>query len=112
MGMGTLAYRRAMKSARCQSKIFDNLQRFHPLQFLDESEKFKVTELGKLLGDHKYQLRLGLFFEGAFVGWAIGDQETSETFYMRNSAIRNEERRTGDKVSAFEKKNIMTKFRR
>lgn len=76
-------------------EIFDNQsQIFRVYEWLSEPEKEKAKELQSLLG-RPYQLRLGLFYEGSFAGWCAGHQESSETYYMRNSAVLPEHRRKG-----------------
>lgn len=72
----------------------DNSQIFRVFQFLSEDEKQKARHLQSLMG-HPFQLRLGVFHNNEFVGWSAGEQESSETFYMRNSAILPEHRRNG-----------------
>jgi len=54
-----------------------------------------------------YQLRLGLFYKNEFVGWSAAHQESSETYYMRNSAILPAHRRKG-LYSALLKQTIAT----
>ena len=77
------------------AKIFDdNSQIFRVMSIFDEAERAKIQTLSARMGD-LYQLRLGVFHGEEFVGWAIGDQHTSESFYMRNSAILPEHRRRG-----------------
>ncbi len=76
-------------------RIFDdNSQIFRFFQHLTEGERAKAQELQSLMGS-PFQLRLGLFFKNEFVGWCIGNQESAETFYMRNSAIFPEHRGKG-----------------
>lgn len=77
------------------SKIFDdNSQIFRVMSIFDEGEREKIKILAAKMGE-PYQLRLGVFNGDDLVGWAIGDQHTSEAFYMRNSAILPEHRRKG-----------------
>ncbi len=80
--------------SRLRREIFEESQIFPAPRYLDENEKVKAAELAKLMGD-RYRLRLGLYFENTLVGWAVGDQESSETFYMRNSAVLPAHRRKG-----------------
>jgi GNAT superfamily N-acetyltransferase len=76
-------------------KIFDDdSQIFRVFDFLTEQEKAKVRVLRSLMGT-PYQLRLGLFHHDQFAGWSAGHQESSETYYMRNSAILPAHRRKG-----------------
>ncbi len=76
-------------------KFFDDKsQIFRLMDALNEEEKGKVKTLQARLGS-PLQLRLGLFHNGAFVGWCAGHQESSEAFYMRNSAVFPEHRRRG-----------------
>lgn len=76
-------------------EIFDDKsQIFRFYDHLSEEEKAKANLLQAYLGE-QYQLRLGLYVESQFAGWAIGHQESSETYYMRNSAILPEYRKQG-----------------
>ena len=76
-------------------KIFDNnSQIFRVFDYLSDDEKSKTKDLQSFLGQ-QYQLRLGVFHNGEFAGWSAGHQESSETYYMRNSAILPEHRRKG-----------------
>ncbi len=76
-------------------KIFDDgAQIFRLFQFLTEDEKKKTRELQALMGT-PFELNLGLYYKGEFAGWCAGHQESSETFYMRNSAILPAHRRKG-----------------
>ncbi|CAN5455696.1 hypothetical protein BH10BDE1_BH10BDE1_07540 [soil metagenome] len=72
----------------------DNSQIFRSLSVLDDAEKAKLVSLRTNLGA-PYQLRLGVFNGPDFAGWAIGEQESNDTFYMRNSAILPNHRRKG-----------------
>ena len=76
-------------------QIFDeNAQIFRVWQWLDDSERAKAALLKERLGK-PYALNLGLFYKSEFVGWCAGHQESSETYYMRNSAVLPEHRRKG-----------------
>lgn len=76
-------------------KIFDDdSQIFRVFEFLSEEEKAKARALREFMGQ-PYQLRLGLFYKGEFAGWSAGHQESSETYYMRNSAVLPAHRRKG-----------------
>jgi len=76
-------------------KIFDDSsQIFRVFDFLSDTEKTKAKELQGYMGS-PYQLRLGLFYKNEFVGWSTGHQESSETYYMRNSAVLPAHRRKG-----------------
>jgi predicted N-acetyltransferase YhbS len=72
----------------------DNSQVFRVFQFLSEQERSQSKELREGMGTF-YSLRLGVFFKGEFVGWSAGHQESTETYYMRNSAILPEHRKKG-----------------
>lgn len=75
--------------------LFDDAsQIFRVFQFLSEDEKQKARHLQSLMG-HPFQLQLGVFHNNEFVGWSAGEQESSETFYMRNSAILPGHRKKG-----------------
>lgn len=77
------------------SRIFDEeSQIFRVFEFLSEEEKSKTRDLRTRMGE-PYQLRLGLFYQGQFAGWSVGHQESSETYYMRNSAVLPQYRRKG-----------------
>ncbi|MAV90346.1 MAG: hypothetical protein CL676_02930 [Bdellovibrionaceae bacterium] len=77
------------------SRIFDdNSQIFRVYQWLSDTEKEKAKSLRESMGA-PFCLNLGLFFEDKFVGWSTGHQESSETFYMRNSAVLPDHRRKG-----------------
>lgn len=76
-------------------EIFDdNSQIFRLYTWLSDDEREKADELAKNMGRF-YKLRLGAFYKGEFVGWAAGHQESSETYYMRNSAILPQHRKKG-----------------
>lgn len=77
------------------SAIFDdNSQIFRVYDWLSEQEKEKTKVLRGFMGT-PYQLRLGLFYKNDFVGWCAGHQESTETYYMRNSAVLPEHRKKG-----------------
>lgn len=67
---------------------------FRPMEFLPESEKESIKTLGKLMGT-PYSLRLCIFHGDKFVGWHTGNQESADTYYMRNSAVLPEHRGRG-----------------
>lgn len=76
-------------------KIFDDeSQVFRLREHLSAEELELQKKLRAQLGDLLI-VRLGLFFEGTFVGWSIGNQESETTYYMRNSAVLPEHRRKG-----------------
>ncbi len=76
-------------------RIFDeNSQIFRLMSVFNDEEREKIKTLSARMGD-PYQLRLGVYYGDEFAGWAIGDQHSSEAFYMRNSAILPEHRRKG-----------------
>ncbi len=76
-------------------RIFDdNSQIFRPHQFLSDEEKSK-SDLLRLGLAGLYSLNLAIFYKGEFVAWCCGNQETADTFYMRNSAVLPEHRRKG-----------------
>lgn len=75
--------------------IFDNKsQIFRLYKYLSNEEKDKVTTLKNQMGT-PIHLNLVLYFEGQLAGWCAGHQESSETFYMRNSAILPDHRQKG-----------------
>lgn len=69
-------------------------QIFNLYECLSEDEKNLRKSLREQMGK-PFSLRLGLFFQGKFVGWSCGDQKDEETYYMRNSAVLPEHRRKG-----------------
>lgn len=79
---------------RARSIFDDNSQIFRVYEWLTDQEKEKAKALREFMGT-PFQLRLGLFFNNEFVGWCAGHQESTETYYMRNSAILPEHRRKG-----------------
>ncbi len=75
--------------------IFDNKsQIFRLYKYLSNDEKDKVSTLKNQMGT-PIHLNLVLYFEGQLAGWCAGHQESSETFYMRNSAILPDHRQKG-----------------
>lgn len=76
-------------------KIFtDNDTSMNSSLILSDTEKENVRKLHKNLSSI-YSLRLGIYKGTAFCGWFCGEQHTSESFYMRNSAIYPDHRRKG-----------------
>jgi len=67
---------------------------FKPLWDSEDDESAKAGRLRKNMGDLFY-LNLGLFYDGEFIGWTAGQQESAETYYMRNSAVLPAHRRKG-----------------
>jgi hypothetical protein len=73
-------------------------------EHISSMEKENLKVLGKNMGS-PFKIRLGVFKGDEFVGWSFGDQQSSDIYYMRNSAIRPEFRRQG-LYSALLKANI------
>lgn len=77
------------------AKIFsDNDTSMNTSLILSDLEKENVRRLHKNLSSI-YSLRLGVYKGTEFCGWFCGEQHTSESFYMRNSAIYPDHRRKG-----------------
>lgn len=72
----------------------DNSLDFMWHQHISEPERENLKALGKHMGD-PLRTRLAVFKGDQFVGWSVGDQKSSEVYYMRNSAILPEHRRQG-----------------
>lgn len=72
----------------------DNSLDFMWHQHISENERESLKALGKHMGD-PLRIRLGVFKGEEFAGWSIGDQKSSEIYYMRNSAVLPEHRRQG-----------------
>jgi ribosomal protein S18 acetylase RimI-like enzyme len=72
---------------------FQNLI-FRVEETLTPEDREKSAVLRRKMGE-PYRLNLGLYFNGEFVGWAWGIQESTETFYMCNSAVFPEHRGKG-----------------
>jgi ribosomal protein S18 acetylase RimI-like enzyme len=80
---------------RNRERFFDFQNLIFPVEkTLTPEDREKSSSLRKRMGD-PYRLNLGLYFKGEFVGWAWGIQESSETFYMCNSAVFPEHREKG-----------------
>lgn len=54
----------------------------------------KTTELAKNMGQ-PFRLKLGVFLNEEFAGWSFGDQQSAESYYMRNSAVLESHRKKG-----------------
>lgn len=89
------------------SDIFDKLWLTHSRKFfeeesqifrlrnhLSEQDKENSERLKQELGN-PIRINLGVFYQGQFVGWSWGFQESPYKFYMCNSAIFPEHRRKG-----------------
>lgn len=75
--------------------VFEDDHSYVLWDLLDESELENIKVLGKDLGT-PYKLYLGIFDKDEnFIGWSLGFQENSTTFYMCNSAVLPEHRRKG-----------------
>lgn len=74
--------------------FMDNATAFMWRQHISDEEKENLKTLGKNMGAPLI-IRLGLFHGEEFVGWTFGDQQSGDTYYMRNSAIVESHRRKG-----------------
>lgn len=72
----------------------DNSLDFMWREHISSLEKENLKTLGKNMGS-PFKIRLGVFKGDEFAGWSFGDQQSSDVYYMRNSAIRPEFRRQG-----------------
>ncbi len=66
--------------------VFTERPRLSIPDLLSEHERAKLQELATFVGS-PLCFRFGLFKEDRFVGWHIGNQKSSEEFYMRNSGV-------------------------
>lgn len=77
------------------AKIFtDNDTSTNSSLILSDLEKENIRKLHKNLSDI-FSLRLGIFKGTEFCGWFFGEQHTSESFYMRNTAVYPNHRQKG-----------------
>jgi hypothetical protein len=67
-------------------QVFFERSRVDTQPLLTEAERSHMEELNSLMGN-PLNLRLGVFEQGEFIGWHIGDQKSREEFYMRNTGI-------------------------
>jgi ribosomal protein S18 acetylase RimI-like enzyme len=77
-----------------REKMFGDTLTFFTNEALSEQERDALSRLSKNMGQ-PFMLRLGLFYEGNFIGWSFGRQDGHERFYMVNSAIFPEHRSKG-----------------
>ena len=76
-------------------RVFDDeTQVFRMRETLTETEREKLQGLAGGMGK-PFELRLGVFHDGEFVGWHYGRQDSYASFYMQNSAILPAHRRRG-----------------
>ncbi|RYZ63222.1 MAG: GNAT family N-acetyltransferase, partial [Proteobacteria bacterium] len=61
---------------------------------LSETQRSKLKSLSDRTKD-RFELRLAVYHNREFAGWSFGYQESAHTYYMANSAIAPELRRTG-----------------
>lgn len=85
-----------------KKQVFVDTHSFVLWDMLSQSE---LEQLEKLRFDpnSRYSIRLGVFKDKEFVGWAWGFQEDSTSFYMCNSAILPKHRRKGLYTKLIEK---------
>ncbi len=79
---------------KLRSVLFAENFDFNYRDALSPVELQALSELNKRMAG-TFTLNLGLYFEGALVGWSFGRQESGERFYMVNSAVFPEHRRKG-----------------
>jgi len=72
----------------------ENSMDFMWRQHISDEEKAQLKDLGKNMGS-PLRIMLGVFKNGQFAGWSVGDQYSADVYYMRNSAILPEYRRNG-----------------
>lgn len=72
----------------------DNSLVFGWSQNISEQEKESLRKLNGNMGT-PLRIGLGLFHGSDFIGWSYGDQQSAETYYMRNSAVLPGHRRKG-----------------
>lgn len=69
-----------------RKKVFKNEITFMPWFHMSKKE----GEIAKKLGEtyaKRIKIFLGVYFNDKLVGWSSGEQESYDTFHMRNSAI-------------------------
>jgi GNAT superfamily N-acetyltransferase len=76
-----------------REQVFDGIS-FNVEGALTEAERDAQKRLGQNLGN-PYRLSIALYCREEFVGWHFGWQETSDKFYMCNTAIFPEHRNRG-----------------
>ena len=77
------------------SRIFrDNDTSMNTAHVFSDSEKENIKRLHKNISQ-AFSLRLGVYKGEEFCGWFCGEQQTAESFYMRNTAIYPDHRRKG-----------------
>ena len=72
--------------------VFNESLDFMWRKHISETEKEHLKNLRQNMGTPA-TLRLGVFKGPEFAGWSFGDQQSAETYYMRNSAVLPEYRR-------------------
>jgi len=74
--------------------VFDESLDFFWREHISEKEKEHLKSLRKNMGTPA-TLRLGVFKGTEFVGWSFGDQQSADTYYMRNSGVLKKFRKQG-----------------
>ena len=87
--VGVEEYRKAVEPHF--SEVFSNRIEQPPQAFYSEKEVNKLDELTKNV-DGNYRLFVLAYVGDKLVGWHNGQQQSFETYYMRNSAILEEYR--------------------
>jgi L-amino acid N-acyltransferase YncA len=75
-------------------QVFQETIQFNWRNFAPEEDLKKNSELTKNMGQ-PYRLKLGVFLKDEFAGWSFGDQQSGESYYMRNSAVLETHRKKG-----------------
>lgn len=76
-----------------RAQVFDGIS-FNVEGALTEAERDAQKRLAQNLGN-PYRLSIALYCKEEFIGWHFGWQETSDKFYMCNTAIFPEHRNRG-----------------
>ena len=74
--------------------VFQDTIQFNWRDFANKEDLEKTSELTKNMGQ-PYRLKLAVFLNDEFAGWCFGDQQTGESYYMRNSAVLEKHRKKG-----------------
>jgi hypothetical protein len=71
---------------KSRAKVFKNEINFMPWLFMNKKEQKTHQKLNAIY-QKRIKIFLGVFYKGKMVGWFSGDQQSADTFHMRNSAI-------------------------
>lgn len=75
-------------------QVFQETIQFNWRDYAPKEDLEKTSELTKNMGQ-PYRLKLGVFLNEEFAGWSFGDQQSGESYYMRNSAVLETHRKKG-----------------